>query len=331
MISGLTHKKMKKNFRNIAKDVIDLEIKGLTKLKKFITSSFNEAVHTIANCQSKVILGGVGKSGLIAAKLAATFSSVGTPAFSISPNDCSHGDLGSITRKDVLILISNSGNSEELKNIIKFANRYKIKLISIVSKKNSILYKASDIRLLIPDAQEAGFGLVPTTSTSVQLAVGDALAIATMQYKEFGKLDFKKFHPAGTLGKKLKTAEDLMIIKNKIPFINENETIKNGLKILNSKKLGVLVARNNKRFTTGIFTDGDIKRAMQKKGNILGKKIKLFMTKNPISIEKDTLAVKALNIMNEKKITCLCIYKKNDKRKTIGILHIHKILDSNII
>tara|TARA_Y100001958_G_C21222271_1_gene547631 strand:- start:875 stop:1843 length:969 start_codon:yes stop_codon:yes gene_type:complete len=321
---------MKKDTKKIAKDVIELEIKGLKKLKKFINSSFSDAVEIIANCQSKVILAGVGKSGLIASKIASTFSSIGTPAFSISANDCSHGDLGSITKKDVLILISNSGNSEELKNIIQYANRYKIKLISIVSKKNSLLYKNSDIKLLLPEVQEAGFGIVPTTSTSVQLSIGDALAISLMHYKKFDKLDFKKFHPAGSLGNKLKTVEDLMSTKKKIPFINENDTIKDGLKIINSKKLGVLIARNKKFNTTGIFTDGDIKRTIQKNVNIAKKKIKSFMTKNPISIEKDTLAAKALSIMNEKKITCLCVYKKGKKNKTIGIIHIHNILSSNI-
>ena len=321
---------MKNNYINIAKNVIDLEIRGLQKVKKFINKNFIKAVHTIANCQSKVILAGVGKSGLIASKIASTFSSVGTPAYFISANDCSHGDLGTITKKDVLLLISNSGNSEELKNIIQYANRYKIKLISIVSKKNSVLFKASDIKILIPEVIEAGFGIVPTTSTTVQLSVGDALAIATMQYKKFGKLDFKKFHPAGNLGKKLKTAEDLMATKNKIPFVNENETIKKSIKTLNAKKLGVLIVRNKNKNTTGIFTDGDFKRSMQKIGAIAEKKIKSFMTKKPISIEKDTLAVKALNIMNEKKITCLCVHKKNNKKKTIGVLHIHNILESNI-
>ena len=308
---------MKNNYINIAKNVIDLEIRGLQKLKKFINKNFIKAVHAIANCQSKVILAGVGKSGLIASKIASTFSSVGTPAYFISANDCSHGDLGTITKKDVLLLISNSGNSEELKNIIQYANRYKIKLISIVSKKNSVLFKASDIKILIPEVIEAGFGIVPTTSTTVQLSVGDALAIATMQYKKFGKLDFKKFHPAGNLGKKLKTAEDLMVTKNKIPFVNENETIKKSIKTLNAKKLGVLIIRNKDRNTTGIFTDGDFKRSIQKIETIAEKKIKSFMTKKPISIEKDTLAVKALNIMNEKKITCLCVHKKSNKKRLL--------------
>ena len=283
---------MKKKFKIIAKNVIDLEIKGLIKLKKFINNSFNKAIESIATCQSKVIFGGVGKSGLIASKIASTFSSIGTPAFSISAADCSHGDLGSITKRDILILISNSGNSEELKNIIQYANRNKIKLIGIVSKKNSLLYKASDIKLLIPEVQEAGFGIVPTTSTSVQLAMGDALAIALMNYKKFSKLDFKKFHPSGSLGNKLKTVEDLMLTKKKIPFINENRSIENGLKIINLKKLGILIARNKFLKTTGVFTDGDIKRTIQKNIDIKRNKIKNFMSKNPISVEKDTLAAK---------------------------------------
>tara|TARA_B100000886_G_scaffold27184_1_gene17232 strand:- start:2859 stop:3827 length:969 start_codon:yes stop_codon:yes gene_type:complete len=321
---------MKNDYKTIARKVIELEIKGLKKLRRFINSSFNNAVEVIANCQSKIIIAGVGKSGLIASKIASTFSSVGTPAFSISASDCSHGDLGSITKKDVLILISNSGNSDELRNIIQYANRYKIKLICIVSKKNSLLYKAADIKLLLPEVEEAGYGIVPTASTSVQLSIGDALAISLMNYKKFGKLDFKEFHPAGSLGKKLKTVEDLMLIENKIPFINENDSIRKGLKVINLKKLGVLIARNKKLITTGIFTDGDIKRTIQKNVDINKNKIKSFMTKNPISIDKDTLAAKALNIMNEKKITCLCVFKKNNRKRTIGIIHMHNILSADI-
>ena len=304
---------MKKNYIDIAKKVIDLEISSLKKLKKTLNSSFNEAVKSIVNCQSKVILCGVGKSGIIANKIAATLSSVGTPSFSISANDCSHGDLGSITRKDVLILISNSGDTIELKNIIQYANRYKIKLICIVSKKNSILYKASDIKLLTPIVKEAGYGIVPTSSTTTQLSLGDALAISAMQYKKFGKLDFKKFHPSGSLGNKLKTVEDLMLINNKIPFINENKKISEALREITKKKLGVVVVKNSKNITTGIFTDGDIKRLLQKKVAIKDLKIKNYMTRKPYFINKDVLAAKALSIMTEKKITCLCVnsIKKN--------------------
>ena len=204
----------KKKFITIAKDVINLEIKALQKLKKNIKNSFDEAVKQIVKCQSKVILCGVGKSGLIASKIASTLASVGTPAFSLSASEASHGDMGMISKKDLLILISNSGETNELKNIIQFANRNKILLIGIVSKKDSILYKGSDIKLLIPQVIEAG-GIVPTSSTTSQLAIGDALAIAAMKFKKFGKLDFKKLHPAGSLGAQLKTVEDIMLTGKK--------------------------------------------------------------------------------------------------------------------
>ena len=190
----------KKKFVYIAKNVIELEIKALKKLKKTINSSeFNKAIINISKCQSKIILCGVGKSGLIASKIASTLASVGTPSFNLSASEASHGDLGMISKKDILILISNSGETSELKNIIQYANRNKILLISIVSKKDSILYRASDIKLLIPKVIEAGV-VVPTSSTTAQLALGDAIAISTMKYKKFGKMDFKKFHPAGSLG-----------------------------------------------------------------------------------------------------------------------------------
>jgi len=317
-----------KDYKKIAKNVIDLEIKALKRLKNSINSSFNNAVKAIINCQSKVILCGVGKSGLIAAKISATLSSVGTPSFSLSANDCSHGDLGSISKKDVLILISYSGNSEELKNIIKYANRNKIILIGIVSKKNSLLYKASDIKLYIPEVVEAGLGIVPTSSTISQLSVGDALAVATINEKKISKKDFKKFHPSGSLGAKLKTVEDLMLTKNKIPFINENSNMKNALKIITQKNLGTLIVKNNRGISTGIITDGTIRRANEINNSLQNQLVKAIMTKNPINVDKEMLAEKALAIMNHKKITSLCV--NNNKNKTIGILHIHNILDAKI-
>ena len=294
-----------------------------------MNSSFNEAVIQISKCQSKVILCGVGKSGLIASKIAATFASVGTPSFNLSASEASHGDLGMISKRDILILISNSGETNELKNIIQFANRNKILLIGIVSKKDSILYKASDIKLLIPKVNEAG-GIVPTSSTTAQLALGDALAIATMKYKKFGKMDFKKLHPAGSLGAQLKTVDDLMITGKKIPFINENLKMSDALKILSEKKLGILLVLNKNKKTTGIITDGQIRRFNQKKVNFHNMPAKQIMTKNPISIDKDELAAKALSLMNEKKITSLVINDKKNKLKTIGVIHIHHILKNNI-
>ena len=320
----------KKNYKKIAKSVIDLEIKALKKLKNSINNSFNEAVESIANCQSKVILCGVGKSGLIAAKIAATLSSVGTPSFSLSANDCSHGDLGSISKKDILILISYSGSTEELKNIIKYANRNRITLIGIMSKKNSILYKASDIKLLIPEVTEAGLGIVPTSSTINQLSIGDALAVAVLNKKDINKKDFKRFHPSGNLGAQLRTVEELMIIGNKIPFVNENLNMKKALQIISKKKLGTIIVQNNKKATTGIITDGQIRRFNAANNNLQDLSVKKVMTKNPVSISQDTLAEKALSIMNVRKITSLCVHKDKNTKKTIGILHIHNILQSNI-
>ncbi|MDC3187541.1 KpsF/GutQ family sugar-phosphate isomerase [Candidatus Pelagibacter sp.] len=320
---------IKKKFITIAKNVVNLEIKALQDLKKNINNSFSEAVIQISKCQSKVILCGVGKSGLIASKIAATLASVGTPSFSLSASEASHGDLGMISKKDVLILISNSGETSELKNIIRFSKRNRIILIGIVTKKESILYKESDIKLLTPKVIEAG-GIVPTASTTAQLALGDALAIASMNYKKFGKMDFKKLHPAGSLGAKLKTVEDIMLTGAKIPFVNENIKMNRALKILSKKNLGILIVKNKKNITTGIITDGQIRRYSQKNTDLQSITVEEIMTNKPISINKDALAVKALSLMNNKKITSLCVFEKKNKHKTIGVIHIHNILESNI-
>ena len=321
---------MKKiNYKDIAKNVINLEIKALQKLKKSINENFNKAVDAIVNCQSKVILCGVGKSGLIANKIASTLSSVGTPSFYLSASDSSHGDLGSISKKDILIIISYSGETNELKNIIQYANRNKILLICIVSKKDSVLYKASDIKLLVPQVSEAA-GIIPTSSTTTQLALGDALAIAAMKKKKFNRIDFKKIHPAGNLGAQLKTVEDLMLTGKKIPLVNENLKMKNALKILSEKKLGVLIAVNKKNLIKGIVTDGQIRRFNQKNIELHSFAVKKIMTKNPIGINKDALAAKALSLMNNKKITSLYVYRDKNKKKVIGIIHIHNILQSKI-
>jgi arabinose-5-phosphate isomerase len=312
----------------IAKNVIDLQIKALKQLKNFLDKSFDEAVKKIAKCQSKVIICGVGKSGIIASKISATLSSIGTPSFTVSANDCSHGDLGRITKKDILILISNSGNTSELKNIIKFAQSYKIFLIGIVSNKNSILYRSSNIKLYLPEVEESGHGIVPTSSTTAQLSFGDALAISLMKKKKFGKLDFKKFHPLGSLGNKLKTASDIMLTKNKIPFINENQSMKKAIKTINLKKLGFLVITNSEGLTKGVFTDGDLKRLMRKNKKIDNLKIKNHMSKKPFCVEENMLASEILTQMNRRKITNVCVFNKKNKNKTLGVIHIHDLLSN---
>ena len=319
---------MENEIISIGKNVIELQIKALRKLKNSLDFNFQRAIKKIITCKSKVIICGVGKSGIIASKISATLSSVGTPSFTVSANDCSHGDLGRITKKDILILISNSGNTSELKNIIKFAKSYNIFLIGIVSNKNSILYKSSNIKLHLPEVEESGHGIVPTSSTTTQLSIGDAMAIALMAKRKFSKLDFKKFHPLGSLGNKLKTAGDLMLTKNKIPFINENQTMKKAIKVINLKKLGFLVVNNSDGVTKGVFTDGDLKRLMKKRNNIENLKIKDFMSKNPYSVDQNTLASDVLSQMNKRKITQVCIYNKQNKKKTIGILHIHNLINN---
>ena len=322
----------KNNFKLIAKDVIQSEINALKKLKSSLGNSFNDAVKTILNCKNgKIIISGVGKSGIISKKWSATFSSTGTPSFFLDASNASHGDLGQISSNDIVILISLSGSSNELKNIIQYCSRNRnIKLIGITSNNRSVLYKNSDVKILIPNVKEAGPGnFVPTSSTTNTLALGDAMAIACMKYKKFGKLEFKNFHPSGSLGIKLRTVGDLMLIGNKIPFINENSLMKQALKIISNKGLGVLIVKK-RNTTSGILTDGDLKRLNQKYQNLHNLKIKSVMKKNPISIEKDTLAVKALEIMNTKKITSLCVHKGKKRKITIGIIHIHTILNANI-
>ncbi len=321
-----------KKVQLIAKNVIQDEIFALKKIKSSIGNSFNQIVKAILNCKNgKIIISGVGKSGIISKKWAATFSSIGIPSFFLDASNASHGDMGQITSNDTVILISLSGQSEELKNIIQYTSRNKtIKLIGITSKKNSILYKNSDVNFLMPYVKEADQGnIVPTSSTTVQLALGDAIAIACMRYNNFGRLDFKKFHPGGSISVKLKTVSDLMITGNKIPFVQEKILVKDALKILTKKGLGVILIKKNK-ITKGILTDGDLKRLNRKFEDFQKLKIKKVMKKNPISVDKDTLAAQALSIMNEKKITSLCIHHGKQKNKTIGIIHIHNILGANI-
>ena len=320
---------IKKKLIPIAKDVINLEIRALQKLKKNLNSSFNKAVNEILKCQSKVILCGVGKSGLIASKIAATLASVGTPSFYISASEASHGDLGMVSKKDILIIISNSGETNELKNIIQYVKRNRILLIGIVSKKDSLLYKASDIKLVTPKVVEAG-GIIPTASTTSQLAMGDALAIASMKFKNFGKIDFKKLHPAGSIGAQLKTVGDIMTTGKNIPFVNENTKMQKALHILTDKKLGILIVRDKNKKTNGIITDGQIRRFSQKNLNFQSMPVKKIMTRKPISIDKDELAAKALSLMNSKKITSMVVNNKQKPKMTIGVVHVHKILESNI-
>ena len=320
------------NFNQIAKKVIDEETKAIKKLKKTINNSFDKAVKKLLNNKNgKVIFSGTGKSGAVGAILSSTFSSVGISSFFIDANDAGHGSLGAIQKNDIVILISYSGETSETFSLINFCKRKKITLIGIVSKINSTIAKACDIKLIIPNVKEADpNSIVPTSSLLMSMSIGHCLAIATMKYRKFGKFDFKKFHPSGSLGTQLKTVEDLMIKGNKIPFINENILMVTALKVMTKFNQGVLIIRNKKKRTVGIISDGDIKRISQKSNNIKNLIAKNIMKKNPITVNQNMLAAEALSIMNTKKVTCLCVNNNKNKNNTIGIITIHNILKANI-
>ena len=322
----------KKNYISLAKKTVKVQINELKKIKKVFNSSFVKAVDLIINCKGKVIFAGIGKSGLIARKISATFSSVGIPSFFCDPAQALHGDMGQIERKDILIIFSYSGNTTELTNMLKYASRYRIKIIGVASKPDSILLKASDIKLILPKVREADVtGMVPTSSTSITLLLGDALATTVMHQKNFSKEKFKVFHPGGNIGKSLLLAKDIMVSGKKMPTISHKQKFKEALKIMNQKKLGIVVIQKNK-YITGLVTDGDLRRELKnfpRDGNL-----QKFMTKKPLVVSEDILASKALGIMNEKKITSLLVVSEKDYKKKNkilkGIINIHFLLQNGI-
>ncbi|MDC1476261.1 KpsF/GutQ family sugar-phosphate isomerase [Pelagibacteraceae bacterium] len=321
---------MNKDYKKIARSVISIEIEGLKKLQKNINNSFNKAVELILKTEGKLVFCGIGKSGLIARKAAATLSSVGTPSFYIDGNDFSHGDSGGVTKKDIMMIYSASGETNELKRVITYCNRMGIKLISISQKKNSTLSKSSDVSLIIPTSKEAGLPLLPTTSTTIFLAISDALAVALMNKKKFGLYEFKQRHQSGSIGKFLTYAEDLMIEeKSRLPLINENKKMSEAVKVMTKCKLGTLIALNSKKYLTGVCSDGDIRKHSKK--NLKNIKVKDMMNKSPIVVRKNTLAVKCLEIMQNKKITKLIIGSEIKKKiRVLGIISIHHILQAGI-
>ena len=323
---------MNKDYKKIARMVISTEIEGLKKLHKSINNSFNKAVELILKKEGKLVLCGIGKSGLIARKAAATFSSVGTPSFYIDGNDFSHGDSGGVTKKDVMMVYSSSGETNELKKVITYCGRMGIKLISICQKKNSTLSKTSDVSVLIPISKEAGLSLLPTTSTTSFLAISDALAVALMNKKKFGLYEFKQRHQSGSIGKFLTYAEDLMIEKkNKLPLVNENKKMPEAIKIMTKCKLGTLIALNSIQHLSGVLSDGDVRK--HSKENLKNMRVKDLMNKNPVTVEKNTLVSKCLEILQTKKITKLIVgsRSKKNKIKVLGILSIHHILSTDTI
>ena len=315
-----------------AKRAANIQINELKKIKKIFNKSFIKAVDLILNCKGKIIFAGIGKSGLIARKISATFSSVGIPSFFCDPAQALHGDMGQIEKKDILIIFSYSGNTSELTNMIKYANRYSIKIIGIASKPDSILLKASDIKLILPKVKESDVtGMVPTSSTSITLLLGDCLATTIMRQKKFSKEKFKIYHPGGNIGNTLLLAKDIMLVGKKIPIINYKKKFKEALREMNKKKLGTVVI-TRKQYIKGLLTDGDLRRGIKSFSN--NQNLLEIMTQRPLVVNENMPASKALGLMNEKKITSLLVvsdkdYKKNNK-KLKGIIHIHSLLENGI-
>ena len=322
----------KKNYITLAKKSADIQINELKKIKKIFNNSFIKAIDLILNCKGKVIFAGIGKSGLIARKISATFSSVGIPSFFCDPAQALHGDMGQIEKKDILIIFSYSGNTSELNNMLRYANRYRIKIIGIASKPDSILLKASDIKLILPRVKESDVtGMVPTSSTSIALLLGDCLATTVMRQKKFSKEKFKIFHPGGNIGSSLLLAKDIMVTGKNMPVINYKKSFGEALKIMNKKRLGIIILIKNK-FITGLVTDGDLRRELNTNSN--NRNLKNFVNKKPLVVNENMPASKALGIMNEKKITSLLVVSDKDVKKRNkrlrGIIHIHFLLQSGI-
>lgn len=313
------------------KKVISIERKALEDLEKrfnnkTFTQNFYDAVESIYKCKGKIIVTGIGKSGIIAQKIVATFNSTGTYSIFLHSADSIHGDLGILREEDIVIIISKSGDSNEVKEIIPVFKNLKIKIISILGNLSSELAKLSDMVLDASIREEAcPHNLAPTTSTTVALVIGDALAVSLLQKRNFRKEDFAFFHPGGVLGKKLLLkVEDIMVKGKDIPYVNEKANIKDVIYRISSGRLGCAVVVNGKK-VKGIITDGDIRRLLEKNLEIKNVKASEIMSKNPKLIQKDTLAQRALEIMETNKITSLII---SDKKNNLGgIIHIHKLIE----
>ena len=322
----------KNNYINFAKKAAVIQISELKKIKKVFNKSFVDAVELIMKCKGKVIFSGVGKNSFICKKAAATFSSVGIPSFFVDPTGVSHGDAGQIERKDILIIISNSGNTSELYNLLKYANRFRIKIIGIATNPKSMLIKASDIKILYPRLKEADpNNIVPTTSTSFVMMLCDCFAITVMEKRKFSKENFFLFHKGGNLGASLRLAKDIMVSGNKMPIIDHKKNFSQALKVMNKKKLGIIVI-TKKRFIKGLITDGDLRRKLN--DYPYKKSLEDIVRNNPLTISENTPASKALGLMSEKKITSLLVIADKDKNKKNkrlkGIIHIHFLLQNGI-
>lgn len=309
-----------------AKMTIDMEIESLRLLEESLDASLTQALNLMQNARGRIVITGMGKSGIIGKKIVASLASTGTPSFFIHPAEASHGDLGMLTEEDVIIAISNSGESKELVDIINYCKRFGIALISITKNENSSLGIASDIILKLPNGKEAcPLGLAPTSSTTATLVLGDILTVALMDRKQFTKMDFNQRHPGGKLGSVLLKVSDLMHTGNELPILNEDISMQEALFEMTSKRLGCVGFVDKFGDLVGILTDGDLRRILT--ANTLNQNADSLMTKNPKTVTPQFLATEAIKIMQDKKITNLFVLEDN---KPVGVIHIHDCLNSGV-
>lgn len=315
---------------DLAKEVLDIEAKSVLRLKERVNGDFEKAIDILYNCRGRVIITGMGKSGHIGKKIAATLSSTGTPSYFLHPAESTHGDSGIITRDDVVVAISNSGETAELLNLLPLIERFGVPLIAMTGKMNSTLSQKSDVTIDISVEKEAcPLGKAPTASTTATLAMGDALAICLLKKRGFTEDDFLMFHPSGALGKGvLYKASDLMITGDSLPIIDETESFRDTIQFISVKKLGCAIVVNKEGVMLGVLTDGDIRRTLLKfdsTSNLLARDV---MTPNPKTVLESDLAAKALHIMEKHSITSLVVC--DEMKHPIGLVHIHDLLKKGV-
>ena len=316
-----------------AKRVLRVEAQSLLELAERIDENFSRAVELLYHCKGKVVLMGMGKSGLVGRKIASTFASTGTPSFFLHPAEGLNGDFGMLAKEDLIIAISYSGETRELLEVLPLIKRYGNRLITLTGNENSTLSKAGDVNLDIRVKEEAcPLGLAPTSSTTATLALGDALAVALMGKKDFKKEDFAILHPGGVLGKRLLLkVEDLMHGGKAFPMVSEKTLMKDAIFEITSKRLGVTAVCNTEGHLMGVITDGDLRRALEKFSDLFNREAFEVMTKNPKWIEKDALAAKAVQRMEEYSITSLFVFKKAGDKVPVGIIHLHDLLKAGVV
>lgn len=319
-----------KNISDLAKEVFDIEAHAILKLKDNINGNFDKAIELLFACKGRVIITGMGKSGLIGKKIAATLSSTGTPSYFLHPAESTHGDSGIITRDDVIIAISNSGETQELLNLLPLIKRFGVPMISLTGGLNSTLARTSDVFLNIAVEKEAcPLNKAPTASTTATLAMGDALAVCLLEKRGFSEEDFLVFHPGGSLGKGfLFSVAELMLKDERLPLASEDELFTNVIELISEKKLGVAIITDKTGAMSGVLTDGDIRRTLIKHHSVKDLKVKDVMTMNPKTILPTELAAKALHLMEKYSITALAITDEN--KKPVGVLHIHDLLRAGV-